>query len=63
MIVGRRTRRPFIREVSPRDLNLALDQCFDYATRGDVLITVAADRQYVLMSIERHDELVAANKR
>jgi len=63
MIVGRRVRTPFIREVSLRDLNLALEQCFDYASRGDVLVTAAVDKQYVLMSIERYDTLIAANKR
>lgn len=63
MIVGRSAPPPFIRELSMRDLNRSLDQCLAYTLRGDVLVVAPDNRKYVLVSVERFDELSAANHR
>ena len=63
MIVGRTASPPFVRELTARDLDRSLDQCLAYTSCGDVLVVAPDNRTYVLMSIERFDELNAANKR
>ncbi len=62
MIVGRAAKSPFIRQITQRDLELALDQCLAYAARGDVQIVRPDCEPLVLVSIERWDELNAANR-
>lgn len=63
MIVGRSALPPFVRELTVRDLDRSPDQSLAYTSRGDVLVVAPDNRKYVLMSIERFDELNAANRR
>jgi hypothetical protein len=63
MIVGRNAPQPFVRELTVRDLNLSLEQSLAYTARGDVLVVAPDQRRYVLVSIERFDELNVANRR
>lgn len=62
LIVGQSAKPPFIRRITERDLNLALDQCLAYADRGDVQLVRPDGEPLVLMSIERWDQLNAANR-
>ena len=63
MIVGRSAPPPFVRELTMRDLNRSLDQSLAYTSRGDVVVVGPDNRKYVLVSIERFDQMNAANKR
>jgi hypothetical protein len=62
VIVGRRGKPPFIREITRRDLKLALEQCFAYADRGDVQIITPDGKRLVMVSIAQWDRLNAANR-
>jgi hypothetical protein len=63
MIVGRNAPPPFVRELTARDLTLCLDQSLAFTSRGDVLVVAPDNSKYVLMPIERFDQLTAANNR
>ncbi|CAN5528530.1 hypothetical protein BH10PSE3_BH10PSE3_26860 [soil metagenome] len=63
MIVGRNVPPPFIRKLTVQDFDRSLDQSLAYTSRGDVLVIAPDNRKYVLVSIERFDELNAANRR
>lgn len=63
MIVGRNAPPPFIRKLTVRDFDRSLDQSLSYTSRGDVLVVAPDNRRYVLISIERFDDLIAANSR
>lgn len=62
MIVGQNTMPPYVRRLDERDLRLAIDQCLSYAGKGDVLVVDDLGRKYVLVSIERWQELSRANR-
>ena len=62
MIVGRRGKPPFIRDITRRDLSLALDRCLAYADRGDVQIITPNGKRLVMVSIAQWDRLNAANR-
>ena len=57
MIVGQNAQPPYVRRVSERELRLAAEQCLAYA---DNLVVDDRNRQYVIVSIGRWQELSRA---
>jgi hypothetical protein len=62
MIVGQNTQLPYVRRITERELRLAAEQCLAYADKGDVLVVDDRNREYVIVTIGRWQELARANR-